>query len=138
MVLSDCIFCEIVSASVPCYKIYEDDVALAFLDMGPISKGHTLLIPKVHYEKVHDCPVDILSFLGSCMGEIAAAVVEAMGAGGYNVLCNNGSAAGQLVKHVHFHIIPRKKGDGLFGNWPSRQYEDGQAEVIAKKISEKL
>ena len=138
MVRSDCVFCKIVSGSVPCHKLYEDDTVLAFLDIEPISRGHTLVIPKNHYEKLHECPCDILNSISNSMGKLASAVTDSMNADGYNILCNNGSVAGQLINHMHFHIIPRKKGDVLFGNWPSRQYEDGQAEVIAKKISEKL
>ena len=138
MSADDCIFCKIVSGEIPCIKIYEDQVVLAFLDIGPVSDGHTLVIPKEHFEKLALCPDQIVGKVSSCLGKISTAVTSAMQADGYNVLCNNGRVAGQLVDHVHFHIIPRKKGDGVFDRWLSYKYQEGQAETIAKKICEKL
>ena len=134
----DCIFCSIASGKIPCAKIYEDDAVFAFLDIGPVSDGHTLVIPKEHFEKLHECPSEILGRVSDCIGKIADAVVTAMGAEAYNVLCNNGQAAGQLVGHVHFHVIPRNSGDGVFDRWPAYKYQQGQAEQIAKKICEKI
>ena len=134
----DCIFCSIVSGIIPCSKIYEDDAVLAFLDIGPVSDGHTLVIPKSHFEKLHDCPSEILGRVSDCIGKIADAVVSAMGAEAYNVLCNNGLAAGQLVQHVHFHVIPRNSGDGVFDRWPAYEYQQGEIGKIAKKICEKI
>jgi histidine triad (HIT) family protein len=86
MSTSDCIFCKIVNGEVPCKKIYEDEAVLAFLDIGPVSDGHTLVVPKAHFEKLHQCPPDVLGKVSSCVGKIAQAVVGAMGATGYNVL----------------------------------------------------
>lgn len=122
----------------PVTKIYEDADVLAFLDIGPISDGHTLVIPKQHFEKLHDCPSELLGRVGSRLGKIAAAVTVAMNSDGYNVLCNNGRAAGQLVKHLHFHVIARKTGDDLFGKWPAYKYEQGKIEAIAEKIRKKI
>jgi histidine triad (HIT) family protein len=127
-----------VDGQIPVTKIYEDDVVLSFLDIGPISDGHTLVIPKQHFEKLHDCPTKLLSEVGSRLGKIAKAVVDAMDSDGYNILCNNGRAAGQLVEHVHFHIIPRNTGDGVFDRWPAYKYQKGQIEQIANKICENL
>ena len=100
-------------------KIDEDEAVLSFLDIGPVSDGHTLVIPKQHFERLHDCPPELLSQVGSRIGKIAKAVAAAMDSQGYNVLCNNGRAAGQLVDHLHFHIIPRNTGDGVFDRWPA-------------------
>jgi histidine triad (HIT) family protein len=136
--LDDCIFCKIVSGEIPCKKIYEDEAVLAFLDIRPVSDGHTLVVPKAHFEKLDECPAEVLGRVGHCLGRIAKAVVGAMVADGYNVLCNTGIAAGQLVDHVHFHIIPRNEGDGVFTHWPAYEYEQGRADVIAGKICEKL
>jgi histidine triad (HIT) family protein len=133
-----CIFCKMVAGEIPVAKIYEDEVVLSFLDIGPLSDGHTLIIPKQHFEKLHDCPAELLSEVGSRLGKIAKAVTTAMNSDGYNVLCNNGIAAGQLVEHVHFHIIPRNIGDGVFGRWPAYKYKKGQIEEIAVKIRENL
>jgi histidine triad (HIT) family protein len=134
----NCIFCKIAAGQILSVKIYEDENVLAFLDVGPISDGHTLVIPKQHYTKVHECPPQILSCVASVLPKVAAAVFGAMQADGYNVLCNNGRAAGQLVEHLHFHIIPRKTGDGVFNHWPAFKYPQGKIEEIAGKICAKL
>ena len=138
MSADDCIFCKMVAGQFPVTKIYEDEVVLSFLDIGPISDGHTLVIPKQHCERLHDCSPDILGQVGSCLGKIAGAVSAAMNSDGYNVLCNNGRAAGQLVGHLHFHIIPRTTGDGVFDRWPAHKYQEGKIEKIADKIRENL
>ena len=138
MSADDCLFCKMVAGQIPVTKIYEDETVLAFLDIGPISDGHTLVIPKQHFEKLHDCPAELLSLVFSRLGEIAGAVAAAMHSDGYNLLCNNGRAAGQLIEHLHFHVIPRNTGDRLFSRWPSFEYEDGKIEEIAGTIRENL
>jgi histidine triad (HIT) family protein len=132
--MDGCVFCKVVAGEIPATKVYEDDAVLAFLDIGPISDGHTLVIPKKHCAKVHECDPKVLSALVARLGKIAKAVVEAMDADGYNVLANNGAAAGQVVEHLHFHIIPRKIGDGVLAQWPSYKYPKGRMEEIAARI----
>jgi histidine triad (HIT) family protein len=127
-----------VTGQIPVTKIYEDQVVLSFLDIGPISDGHTLVIPKQHFEKLHDCPAQLLGQIASRLGKIAKAVTTAMRSDGYNLLCNNGRAAGQLVGHLHFHIIPRMTGDGVFDRWPSYKYQEGKIEAIAAEIHKNL
>jgi len=134
----DCIFCKIVAGQIPSVKIYEDDDVLAFLDIGPLSDGHTLLIPKKLYAKIHECPAELMAKVGAVLPKVAGAVFGAMGSEGYNVLCNNGRASGQLVEHIHFHIIPRNTGDGVFTQWPAKKYPAGKVEQIAEKIISKL
>ena len=134
----DCLFCKIVAGKIPAEKIYEDEDILAFMDIGPISDGHSLVIPKHHCEWLHECPPEVLSKVASQLGKIAGAVSSAMNSDGYNILCNNGRAAGQLVKHLHFHIIPRNVSDGVFNRWPSYKYEDGKIEEISAEIREKI
>jgi len=134
----DCIFCRMVAGRIPVARVYEDEIVLAFLDIGPISDGHTLVIPKQHFEKLHDCPPELLGQVASRLGRIAGAVAAAMNADGYNLLCNNGRAAGQLIEHLHFHIVPRNVGDGVFDRWPSYRYPQGKIEKIADKIRENL
>ena len=134
----NCLFCKIVLGQIPATKIYENDNVLSFLDIGPVTTGHTLIIPKQHYEKVDQCPPEILGLVFSCMGKVAGAVCNAMNADGYNVLCNNGQAAGQVIGHLHFHIIPRTTGDGVFDHWPSFKYAEGKIEEIAEQISKML
>jgi histidine triad (HIT) family protein len=138
MSAQDCIFCKIGGGAIPSAMVFQNDDVFAFLDIGPIREGHTLVIPKQHYEKMEDCPPQTLAAIGAVLGNIAKAVVEATGADGYNVLCNRGRAAGQLVQHVHFHIIPRTEGDGIFHRWPAGKYKPGQAEEILRRIREKL
>jgi histidine triad (HIT) family protein len=136
--MDGCVFCKVVAGEIPAIRVYEDDEVLAFLDIGPISDGHTLVIPKRHCTQVHECDPQVLSALAARLGKIAKAVVEAMDADGYNVLANNGSAAGQVVEHLHFHIIPRKTGDGVLTRWPSHQYEKGRMDEIAARIGGRL
>ncbi len=134
----DCIFCKMVAGEIPVTKVYEDEVVLCFLDIGPVSDGHALVIPKQHFGRLHDCPPELLGQVGSRLGKIAKAVTAAMDSQGYNVLCNNGRAAGQLVEHLHFHIIPRNSGDGVFDRWPAYKYQEGKIEEIADRIRKNL
>lgn len=138
MGVQECIFCKIASGQIPAIKIFEDEVVVAFLDISPISDGHVLVMPRQHFEKVHNCPPELLGQIWTRLSRIAGAVVSAAGADGYNVLCNNGRAAGQIVDHLHFHIVPRKAGDGVFTQWPSYKYGPGRAEAIAEKIKKLL
>ena len=135
---SDCIFCKIAAGQIPCIRIFESDTVLAFLDIGPVSDGHTLMIPKTHIEQLDSCPQQLLAQITASLPRLAQAVISAVDAPAYNILLNNGSAAGQLVKHLHFHIIPRKPGDGVFDRWPAYAYPAGKAEAIAGKIRQKL
>jgi len=136
--MDGCVFCKMVEGEIPVTKVYEDDAVLAFLDIGPISDGHTLVIPKPHCPTVHECDPETLAETAARLGKIAEAIVTAMEADGYNVLSNNGTAAGQVVEHLHFHIIPRKAGDRVFTQWPSYKYSKGQAEEIAARIRRHL
>lgn len=134
----ECIFCKIVAGEIPATTIYEDQRVLAFLDIGPIHEGHTLVIPKSHAPTLDACTPDILAAMGSVLGRIGKAVVAATGCNAYNCLCNNGRASGQLVDHVHFHIIPRFEGDGVFSQWPAGQYKEGGLETMGSAIRKKL
>jgi histidine triad (HIT) family protein len=135
--MDGCVFCRMVAGEIPVAKVYEDEAVLAFLDIAPISDGHTLVIPRQHCSTMHECAPDVLADVTSHLGRIAKAVVAAMESDGYNVLSNNGAAAGQVVNHLHFHIIPRKTGDGVFTEWPSYRYE-GQVDELAAKIRENM
>lgn len=136
--MTDCVFCKIAAGQIPSVKVYEDENVLAFLDIGPLSEGHTLVIPKKHYTKIHECSAELMAHIGGVLPRLAMAVLGGTDSEGYNVLCNNGRASGQLVEHVHFHIIPRTTGDKVFTQWPAKQYSVGKIEEVAKKIRAKL
>lgn len=138
MAQDECIFCRIVRGEIPCAKLYETDTVLAFLDIAPVMQGHALVIPKAHHPEVWDLPAALGGDLVAAVGRVGQAVLAATGCEGVNVLMNNGSAAGQLVPHAHFHVIPRKTGDGL-ALWPQHAYEN-QAEMsaLAQSIRSRL
>lgn len=133
---SDCIFCKIVAGDIPCFKVFENEVSMAFLDAHPLSEGHTLLIPKEHYPRVELCPDTLLAEMASHLGILSQAAVTAVGAKSCNILLNNGREAGQVVDHVHFHVVPRKKGDQAVSTGQSQEVDRNQMLVIAKRISE--
>ena len=134
----DCIFCKIIAGEIPSAKIYEDEQILAFLDIGPLSEGHCLVVPKDHYLRFEQLPADLASALARRLGPVAQAVVKAVNAEGYNILNNNGRCAGQLVEHVHFHIIPRNLGDGVFTQWPAGKYPPGRMDELADMVKNLL
>ena len=138
MNIDECLFCKMAAGHIPVTKIYEDEIVLSFLDIGPISNGHTLVMPKHHCEQLHTCPPELLAQVASRIGKIAGAVVEAMDVEGYNLLCNNGKVAGQHINHLHFHIIPRRAGDSVLDKWPAFKYKEGQIGKFAEQIRKKL
>ncbi len=134
----DCIFCKIVAGEIPCFKIYETENVLSFLDIGPVNKGHALVIPKVHYENIWDMPADLGKDIITAAQLAGDAIVKATGADGMNLLMNNNEAAGQLVFHAHFHIIPGFAEDGL-KHWDQMEYNDmDEALALAQKIEKMI
>src|ERR671930_1975727 len=120
MVQNSCIFCSIIAGELPVAKIYEDSNLLVIMDKYPINIGHTLVIPKIHYDNILLMPHEEVGRLYSFVPIIAKAVVSAVSADGFNVGQNNGRAANQIVPHVHVHIIPRFIDDSPNGKWPTR------------------
>jgi histidine triad (HIT) family protein len=110
----DCLFCKIVSKEIPAKIIYEDDKILAFLDIFPINKGHSIIIPKTHYQNLEGIPEGELSILYTIVKKVATLIHEKLGIGGYNILQNNFKPAGQVINHIHVHIIPRNEDDDKF------------------------
>ena len=106
-----CIFCDIVSGKIPNYTVYEDDKVLAFLDVNPTSKGHTLVVPKAHCSSFLDCEVEDLNHCMQVAQQLANQIKEKLNCDGINILTNIGQAAGQSVMHFHIHIIPRYEND---------------------------
>jgi histidine triad (HIT) family protein len=131
--MEDCIFCKIVKGEIPSEKIYEDDKVFAFLDIGPNSLGHTLVILKEHSEDLMHTSELSLAELIQRIPKIAQAVMSGLDYPAFILSTNNGKEAGQEVAHLHFHIIPRKSGDGL-QHFPSIKYAEGEMHAVAEKI----
>merc|ERR1711879_550582 len=130
-----CIFCKIIKGEIPSMKIFESDKTFAFLDIGPLSKGHSLVIPKHHGAKLHDIPDDQLTELLTVTKKIAVA----QGLSDYNILQNNGRIAHQLVDHVHFHLIPKpNKAEGLGIKWPNKDADKGELQKLLEEIKSKM
>jgi histidine triad (HIT) family protein len=135
--MAETIFTKILRNEIPCHRVYEDELVLAFLDINPISKGHTLVIPREEAETLDKLSADSAAAIGRVLPRIAKAVLEATGAKHFNILQNNGAPAHQAVFHVHFHIIPKyDDGAGLGIGWKSQKLDDGEA--LAAKIAEAL
>ncbi len=135
----DCIFCKILVGDIPCTKVFEDDEALAFLDIGPIIKGHTLVIPKKHHNPISETPDAVLQHLITIVRKVADAQIEGLGADGINVSQANGTSAGQIVPHLHFHVIPRFDDDGHSWNWNAGEYDSpDEMEQFAEKLRNTL
>jgi histidine triad (HIT) family protein len=139
--MSDTIFTRIIRGEVPCHRVYEDDRVLAFLDIGPLSRGHTLVIPKEPAETLDKLSDESAAAVGRVLPRLCRAVMKATGATAYNVLQNNGPSAHQAVMHVHFHIIPKfgpgtPGGGGLEIAWSPGRLDEGKA--LAAKIAAAL
>ena len=133
------IFEKIVNREIPATLVYEDEDTLAFMDIGPIIKGHVLVIPKICYDPITETPDEVLCKLIRVAKRIAAAQMNALGADGVNIIQNNGTAAGQEVPHIHVHVIPRFEGDGHHWNWDAKSYSDpAEMEQLAEKIRKGL
>jgi len=136
--MSECIFCKIVRGEIPSAKVYEDETKLAFMDIGPIQPGHVLLIPKKHYERLTDMPGDDVADLASVLPALARAVVKAANADGFNIHQTNGACSGQVVPHVHLHVIPRHDDDGYSFRWKAGSYAEGEMARWRDKIAAAL
>ncbi|OIP62444.1 MAG: hypothetical protein AUK34_03290 [Ignavibacteria bacterium CG2_30_36_16] len=130
----NCIFCEIAAGKAPVEIIYEDENVLSFLDIKPLNIGHTLVIPKRHYENYLDLPADELRNITLISQKIAAKIVKAFEPDGFNIIVNSGKAAGQSIFHFHYHIIPRYSDDKVKFNIVFKSYGNGEMKQIAEKI----
>ena len=134
----DCVFCRIVAGEVPAHWVYEDPVTVAFLDARPVFKGHVLVVPRQHYETLGDLPPAGVGPLFELVRQLSVAVPAALGAQGTFVALNN--VVSQSVPHLHVHVVPRTKGDGLRGFfWPRQRYaSDDEAADYARRIAAAL
>lgn len=134
----DTIFGKILDGEIPCHRVYEDDQVLAFLDVGPLSLGHTLVIPKERKAFLHELSDESAAAIGRVLPRLSRAVLKATGATSYNILQNNGAPAHQAVPHVHFHIIPKTSDGGLGVGWPAGSLDDGVAQQLVADIQAAL
>jgi histidine triad (HIT) family protein len=133
--MADTIFAKIISGALPCHKVYEDDKLIAFLDISPLTRGHTLVVPKERAETLDQLSDDSAAALGRVLPRLCRAVIAATGVKNYNVLENNGSVAHQSVCHVHFHIIPRPNAqEGLDIGWAPKALDQAEGQALAARI----
>lgn len=131
---NDCIFCAIAAGEIPCFKIYEDENAIAFLDINPASRGHVLVVPKEHCRNLLDAPGALLAQLVPVVQKVAAHLKNALPCDGFNILQNNGEAAGQTVHHLHFHIVPRYAGQNAGIDFTPRKADMDELKTLAARI----
>ena len=145
--MKNCVFCNIIERKIPADIVYENSKVIAILDAYPANPGHTLVIPKNHYETMVEVPDPIIVEISKVIKELSKAVLEATGAKGFNIFQNNGKVAGQVVDHAHFHIVPRFKDDGLIVGFRVKEpyefqdkykYEEGEARKIRQNIRSAL
>lgn len=130
----NCVFCKIIKNEIPAVKIYEDGETLAFMDIKPNSRGHILVIPKIHFENIYSLPVETWCHMNITSQKISLALKNGLSADGINIIMNNESTAGQLIFHAHIHIIPR------YNDFEENKYTyvAGEMEELAQKIREVL
>ena len=137
--MAETIFSKIIAGEIPCHKIYEDEQVLAFLDVGPLSDGHTLVIPKEPAATLDELSDEAAAAIGRVLPKLCRAVKKATGCADYNILQNNGAAAHQAVVHVHFHIIPKPDdGAGLGIRWPAKELPADRGAALAQQIAAAL
>ena len=131
----NCIFCKIVAGEIPALSVYEDDRVLAFLDLGPLSRGHTLIIPRNHYATLDEMPDEDAAACLRIAPRLSRAVQQTTGMTAWNLLQNNGKAAHQAVDHVHFHIIPKTDDGGLGVDWPAGELDKSDGAQLREQIA---
>lgn len=132
--MNDCIFCKIAAGTIPAAEVYRDNDFIAFMDINPVNKGHVLLVPIMHADRLTDLPGDILSKELPLAARIASAILKATGMPDFNLMNANGPAAGQEVFHHHLHIIPRRPGDHMKINMNHESYGEGESKTLAGLI----
>ena len=132
------IFARIIAGEIPCHRVYEDAHVLAFLDIGPVSDGHLLVVPKKTKAQLHELSDESAAAIGRVLPRLARAVMQATGATAYNILQNNGAAAHQAVMHVHFHIIPKLGSAGLGVGWNPGTLDAARARELVASMQAAL
>ncbi len=130
----ECIFCKIVAGDIPCFKLYEDDQTLAFMDINPGNEGHALVITKEHWEDIYTVPADLLAAMAKTLQKVAKAVNKTLSPDGINLVQANGKGAAQSIFHFHMHVLPRKIGDELKLNWGLRPGDMDAIKGVCERI----
>jgi histidine triad (HIT) family protein len=134
-----CIFCKIINKTIPNAIIYEDDIFLAFLDKYPINYGHSLLVPKEHFNTILEMPINLVGKMYSLVPHISRTIINTIDGNGFNVSQNNGRSANQIIPHVHVHIVPRFSIEKIKGQWPMRKIANiEELKNLAEKIAENI
>ena len=131
-----CIFCIIINGEIPAFKIYEDEYVLCFLDISQASEGHTLIVPKKHFENLFDVDQETLNHMAQAVKIVTNLLKEKLGVTDVNLLNNSGTNAGQTVMHLHFHIIPRKEGDNINFSFQENEPNFDKLSQTQKKLVE--
>ncbi len=132
--MEECIFCKIIKGEIPSHKVYEDEKTFAFLDINPMNIGHTLVVPKNHISKITLTEEEDLLALAKTLKKVIKGVEESLGVDNLNVFVNQGRDAGQLVPHLHYHVVPRHRGDGVEFDVPQRKLSEEEFKDLAEKI----
>ena len=136
--MGECIFCKIINGEIPAAKVYEDELVVAFMDIAPINFGHVLVIPKEHHQSISTVPENVAGRMFSIGSRIGILLKRFDEYDGYNLHLADGTVAGQVVMHVHLHVVPRGAEDGFRWNWRQLDYPEGKMAEIAADISAKL
>ena len=134
----NCIFCKIANGEIPSSTVYVDEDFRVILDLGPASKGHSLILPKKHAANIYELPDETAGKAMILAKKMAGKLTDALNCDGFNIVQNNGEIAGQTVNHFHLHLIPRYEGDGLNLNWPQQEISAEQLEEIRQSIKKSI
>ncbi len=132
--MADCVFCDIIEGAIPAARLIETDKVISFLDIHPVNPGHALVVPKRHVASLLELQQDELHVAIFVAKRVAAAVSEATGSPAFNILQNDGEAAGQEIEHVHLHVIPRQPDDGFSLGWRQGEYGEGELERLQREV----
>ena len=138
MVKDDCIFCKLANGVIPTASLYEDDDFRVILDAGPATKGHALILPKHHYAELCELDETVGAKVLGVAAKIGRAMKSGLGCAGFNLVQNNGEAAGQTVKHFHMHVIPRYEGGPVIAAWDPGSIDTEETEEIVEAITAQL
>ena len=137
MIKKQCVFCRILKGEIPTFPIWQDDKIFATLEIQPANQGHVLVVPKEHYTVLPQMPDDLVAHLFSVVRQLSAVVFEVTGAEGVEIRQRNGAAAGQMIPHVHVHIIPRFQKDGVVTDWTPQKLSEEDFKKIQSSLGEK-